>query len=58
MASIGSVASFSRQRRDSAMDEFQVPVNIAVGLDEISQMCHFLIVNTTQKSVMQPMNNR
>ena len=31
--------------------DFEVPVNIAVGLDEISQMCHFLIVNTTQKSV-------
>jgi len=37
--------------KDPDMDEFQVPVNIAVGLDEISQMCHFLIVNTTQKSV-------
>lgn len=37
--------------KDSAMNEFQVPVNIAVELDEISQMCHFLIVNTTQKSV-------
>ena len=31
--------------------EFEIPVNIAVNLDEISQMCHFLIVNTTQKSV-------
>ena len=37
--------------KNSDMDDFQVPVNIAVGLDEISQMCHFLIVNTTQKSV-------
>ena len=37
--------------QDSEMDSFQVPVNIAVGLDDISQMCHFLIVNTTQKSV-------
>ena len=37
--------------KDTDMNEFQVPVNIAVGLDEISQMCHFLIVNTTQKSV-------
>ena len=26
-------------------------MNIAVSLDDISQMCHFLIVNTTQKSV-------
>jgi len=31
--------------------EFEIPVNIAVELDDISQMCHFLIVNTTQKSV-------
>ena len=26
-------------------------MNIGVKLDDISQMCHFLIVNTTQKSV-------
>jgi DGQHR domain-containing protein len=31
--------------------EFEVLANIASGLDEISQMCHFLIVNTTQKAV-------
>lgn len=31
--------------------EFEIPVNIAVGLDDVSQMCHFLIVNTTQRSV-------
>ncbi len=37
--------------RDSDLNNFEVPVNIGVGLDEISQMCHFLIVNTTQKSV-------
>ncbi|MFL5561265.1 MAG: DGQHR domain-containing protein [Gemmatimonadaceae bacterium] len=37
--------------RNGDLDNFEVPVNIAVGLDEISQMCHFLIVNTTQKSV-------
>lgn len=37
--------------KDPDMDEFQIPVNIAVGLDPISQMCHFLIVNTTQKAV-------
>lgn len=30
---------------------FEIPVNIAVGLDDVSQMCHFLIVNTTQKAV-------
>lgn len=37
--------------KDPSMEVFEVPVNIAIGLDEISQMCHFLIVNTTQKSV-------
>lgn len=33
------------------MLNFEIPVNIAVGLDDVSQMCHFLIVNTTQRSV-------
>src|SRR6266481_7411446 len=31
--------------------QFEIPVHIAVGLDDVSQMCHFLIVNTTQRSV-------
>lgn len=31
--------------------QFEIPVNIAINLDDISQMCHFLIVNTTQRSV-------
>lgn len=31
--------------------DFEVPVNIAVSLSKIAQMAHFLIVNTTQKSV-------
>ena len=31
--------------------QFEIPVNIAVGLNDVSQMCHFLIVNTTQRSV-------
>lgn len=31
--------------------DFEIPVNIAVSLDSVSQMCHFLIVNTTQRSV-------
>ncbi len=30
---------------------FEMPVNIAVNLDDVSQMSHFLIVNTTQRSV-------
>jgi DGQHR domain-containing protein len=37
--------------RDPDLNNFEIPVNIGVGLDKISQMCHFLIVNTTQKSV-------
>lgn len=37
--------------KDPALLGFEVPVNIAVDLDDISQMCHFLIVNTTQRSV-------
>lgn len=37
--------------KDPSMDDFEVPVNIAVDLDAISQMAHFLIVNTTQRSV-------
>ncbi len=31
--------------------DFEIAVNIAVALDDVSQMCHFLIVNSTQKSV-------
>jgi hypothetical protein len=37
--------------KDPTLDDFEVPVNIAVNLDAISQMAHFLIVNTTQRSV-------
>jgi len=37
--------------REPSLLDFEVPVNIAVNLDDISQMCHFLIVNTTQRSV-------
>ncbi len=37
--------------KDPALNAFEVPVNIAVGLSKVSQMAHFLIVNTTQKSV-------
>jgi DGQHR domain-containing protein len=31
--------------------KFQLTATIAVGLDEVAQMCHFLIVNTTQRPV-------
>lgn len=37
--------------RNPELLQFEIPVNIAVCLDDISQMCHFLIVNTTQRSV-------
>ena len=37
--------------RDERVLDFDVPVNIAEDLPKIHQMCHFLIVNTTQKSV-------
>lgn len=37
--------------KDPTLNEFEVPVNIAVGLSNVSQMAHFLIVNTTQKAV-------
>jgi DGQHR domain-containing protein len=37
--------------KDPRVLEFEIPVNIAMNLSEIEQMCHFLIVNTTQKSV-------
>lgn len=37
--------------KNPELNEFEVPVNIAVGLSKVSQMAHFLIVNTTQKAV-------
>lgn len=37
--------------KDPEINDFEVPVNIAVGLNKVSQMAHFLIVNTTQKAV-------
>jgi hypothetical protein len=37
--------------KDPSLDDFEIPVNVAVNLDETSQMAHFLIVNTTQRSV-------
>ena len=38
-------------KKDDRVLEFAVPVNIAANLPKLHQMCHFLIVNTTQKSV-------
>lgn len=37
--------------KDPSINDFEVAVNIAVNLNPISQMAHFLIVNTTQRSV-------
>ncbi|SAL43087.1 DGQHR domain-containing protein [Caballeronia telluris] len=44
--------------RDKTILDFEVPVNIAVNLPKIDQMCHFLIVNTTQKSVDKAVEQR
>ncbi len=44
--------------RDERVLEFEVPVNIAINLPKIAQMCHFLIVNTTQKSVDKSVEQR
>lgn len=68
---VGSVGPFSvvdgqhrieglkmASERNSALLNFEVPVNIAVNLPKIDQMCHFLIVNTTQKSVDRAVEQR
>jgi DGQHR domain-containing protein len=44
--------------KDVRVLDFEVPVNIATGLTPIAQMCHFLIVNTTQKSVDKAVEQR
>jgi DGQHR domain-containing protein len=44
--------------KDERVLEFEVPVNIAIKLPKIAQMCHFLIVNTTQKSVDKGVEQR
>lgn len=44
--------------RDERVLNFEVPVNIATDLPAIAQMCHFLIVNTTQKSVDKAVEQR
>ena len=44
--------------KDSRVLDFEVPVNIAVNLSKIAQMCHFLIVNSTQKSVDKSVEQR
>jgi len=44
--------------RDKRVLDFEVAVNIASGLPPLAQMCHFLIVNTTQKSVDKSVEQR
>lgn len=44
--------------KDERVLDFEVPVNIAINLPKIAQMCHFLIVNTTQKSVDKSVEQR
>lgn len=44
--------------KDTRVLDFDVPVNIAINLPKIAQMCHFLIVNTTQKSVEKGVEQR
>ena len=43
---------------DDRVLDFEIPVNIAINLSEIEQMCHFLIVNTTQRSVEEGIAQR
>jgi len=44
--------------KDNSVLDFEIPVNIGIKLSEIEQMCHFLIVNTTQKSVEEGIAQR
>jgi DGQHR domain-containing protein len=44
--------------KDARVLDFEIPVNIGINLPKIHQMCHFLIVNTTQKSVDQSVEQR
>lgn len=44
--------------KDDRVLDFEIPVNIAINLPKIHQMCHFLIVNTTQKSVDKGVEQR
>jgi len=44
--------------KDDRVKEFMVSVNIAVEMPHIHQMCHFYIVNSTQKSVDKSVEQR
>lgn len=45
-------------QKDARVLDFEVPVNIAINLARIAQMCHFLIVNATQKSIDKSVEQR
>jgi DGQHR domain-containing protein len=45
-------------QKDHRVLDFEIPVNIAINLPFIAQMCHFLIVNTTQRSVDKAVEQR
>jgi DGQHR domain-containing protein len=44
--------------KDPRVLRFELPVNIATDLSKIAQMCHFLIVNSTQNSVDKSVEQR
>jgi DGQHR domain-containing protein len=44
--------------KDPRVHDFEIPVVIAIKLSKLEQMCHFLIVNTTQKSVDKSVEQR
>lgn len=44
--------------KDVRVLDFELPVNIAINLSKIAQTTHFLIVNTTQKSVEKGVEQR
>ncbi len=45
-------------KKDERVFDFEISVNIAYDLPYLHQMCHFLIVNTTQKSVDKGIEQR
>ena len=51
MDSIGWKDLKMAAQKDPRVLTFEVSVNLAGDLPNIAQMCHFLVVNTTQKSV-------
>jgi hypothetical protein len=44
--------------KDERVHDFEIPINFAERLSKLEQMCHFLIVNTTQKSVDKSVEQR